>query len=57
MKILISAVSVLVLLGILSPIGMATTKPYWTASNATVKPDLKYHLFLDGVHPSSMPDL
>lgn len=32
---------------------MATTKGYWTASDATVTPDFKkYHLFLYGVNPS-----
>ena len=54
MRILIGIIGIMVLLSAITPSVMATTKGYWIASNTTVTPDLKkYHLFLDGVYPSS----
>jgi hypothetical protein len=61
MKMLIGAIGVLVLLvasldatlAAIVPTVMATTMGFWTANNTAVTPDLKYHLFLDGIYPSS----
>ena len=31
---------------------MASQKPYWTATDKNIQPDMKaYHLFIDGVNP------
>ena len=55
MKIELGALAVLVLLTALVPnIIATTTQGYWTASNAPAPPRMKkYHIFLDGMSPSS----
>ena len=55
MKIVLGALAILVLLAAIVPTVMATTmQGYWTASNAPAPPGMKkYHIFLDGMYPSS----
>jgi hypothetical protein len=51
--VVISALAIVVLLSAITPNVMAN-KGYWTASNTPASPGMKkYHLFLDGVDPSS----
>ena len=51
MKVLIGAVAVLVLM-IGAQSAMASQKPYWSATDKNIQPDMKaYHLFIDGVNP------
>ena len=50
MKIILSALAVLVLLGAVAPV--IAMKPYWTAYNTAIPSDMRaYHLFIDGVNP------
>jgi hypothetical protein len=50
MKIILSALAVMVLLGAVAPV--IAMKPYWTPYNTAIPSDMRaYHLFIDGVNP------
>ena len=51
LKALLSVVAVIILM-IGAQSAMASQKPYWTATDKNIQPDMKaYHLFIDGVNP------